>query len=185
MVRKSVSNWKSTCPANKEPFLNQLTCVKLVHNWYRSTNTCFHVYSREYTCSAYCHKFWTSLPRVVLGQNRYGFTGTCHHVKHSWLHGKHVSTHQICSQNPMNSRTAIRWIQVQKTPDFHEWKNSWFHVRKTRVDTPNLFTESREFTYLKHVNWASWTREFIYKTREITGRCLLGTLYKSNLPEEN
>ena len=26
----------------------------------------------------------------------YGFTGTCHH-------GKNVSTHQICSQNPVNS----------------------------------------------------------------------------------
>ena len=27
----------------------------------------------------------------------------------------------------------------------------------------------------KHVNWASWTREFTYRTCEITGRCLLGT----------
>ena len=44
-------------PANKEPFLNQLAHVILVHNWYRSTSTCFHVYSREYTCSACCHKF--------------------------------------------------------------------------------------------------------------------------------
>ena len=69
------------CPANKEPFLNQLAGVILVHNWYRSTSTCFHVYSCEYTCSACCHEFWTSLTRVVLGQNWYGFTGTCHHVK--------------------------------------------------------------------------------------------------------
>ena len=28
----------------------------------------------------------------------------------------------------------------------------------------------------KHVNWASWTREFTYRTREITGRCWLGWL---------
>ena len=33
-------------PANKEPFLNQLARVILVHNWYRSTSMCFHVYSR-------------------------------------------------------------------------------------------------------------------------------------------
>ena len=46
-------------PANKEPFLNQLTHVILVHNWYRSTSTCFHVYSREYTCSVCCHEFDT------------------------------------------------------------------------------------------------------------------------------
>ena len=30
-------------PANKEPFLNQLAGVILVHNWYRSTSMCFHV----------------------------------------------------------------------------------------------------------------------------------------------
>ena len=30
-------------PANKEPFLNQLTCVILDRNWYRSTSTCLHV----------------------------------------------------------------------------------------------------------------------------------------------
>ena len=44
-------------PANKEPFLNQLAGVILVHNWYHSISTCFHVYSREYTCSACCHEF--------------------------------------------------------------------------------------------------------------------------------
>ena len=44
-------------PANKEPFLNQLARVILVHKWYRSTSICFHVYSREYTCSACCHEF--------------------------------------------------------------------------------------------------------------------------------
>ena len=44
-------------PANKEPFLNQFAHVILVHNWYRSTSTCFHVYSREYTCSASCQWF--------------------------------------------------------------------------------------------------------------------------------
>ena len=41
-------------PANKEPFLNQLACVLLVHNWYCPTSTCFHMYSGEYTCSACC-----------------------------------------------------------------------------------------------------------------------------------
>ena len=44
-------------PANKEPFLNQLACVILVHKWYRSTSMCFHVYSCEYTCSTCCHEF--------------------------------------------------------------------------------------------------------------------------------
>ena len=48
-------------PANKEPFLNQLAHVILVHNWYRTINTCFHVYIHvntvQYTCSACCHKF--------------------------------------------------------------------------------------------------------------------------------
>ena len=33
------------------------TYVILVHNWYRSTSTCFRVYSHEYTCSACCHEF--------------------------------------------------------------------------------------------------------------------------------
>ena len=69
------------CPANKEPFLNQLAHIILVHNWYRSTSTCFHVYSRKYTCSACCHRFWTSLTQVVLCQNWYSFSGTCYHVK--------------------------------------------------------------------------------------------------------
>ena len=32
-------------PANKEPFLNQLVLVILVHNWYQSNSTCFLVYS--------------------------------------------------------------------------------------------------------------------------------------------
>ena len=90
--------------ANKEPFLNQFAHVILVHNWYCSTSTCFHVYSCEYTCSACCHEFWTNLTSVVLGQNWYGFTGTCHHVKNLWFHGKHVLTYHICSQNPVNSR---------------------------------------------------------------------------------
>ena len=96
------SEWS---PASKEPFLNQLARVILVHNWYRCTSTCFQVYSREYTCSACCHEFWTSLTHVVLSQNWYGFTGTCHHVKNSWITDKHVSTHQICSQNLVNSHT--------------------------------------------------------------------------------
>ena len=49
-----------------------------------------------------------SLTRVILGENWYGFTGMCHHVKNSWFHGKHVSTHQICSQNPVKSHTETR-----------------------------------------------------------------------------
>ena len=44
-------------PTNKEPFLNQLAHVILVHNCYHSTSTCFHVYTHEYTCSAGCHEF--------------------------------------------------------------------------------------------------------------------------------
>ena len=51
-------------PANKEAFLSQLACVVLVHNWYRSTSTCFRVYSCEYTCSDCCHEFWMSLTQV-------------------------------------------------------------------------------------------------------------------------
>ena len=122
-----IAIWKSglycrqeTNPANKEPFLNQLARVILVHNWYRSTSTCFHVYSREYTCSACCHEFWMSLTRVVLDQNWYGFTGTCHHVKNLWFHGKNVSTHQICSQNPVNSHMETRELSQL---------NSWIHLQ--------------------------------------------------------
>ena len=120
------SHWHS--PANKEPFLNQLAHVILVHNWYRSTSTCFHVYSREYTCSACCHKFWTSLTQVVLGQNRYGFTDTCHHVKNSWFHSKHVLPHQICSQNPVNSRELSQlnsWIHLQNMWN-HDLTKWWY-----------------------------------------------------------
>ena len=46
---KHVPGEEHTCilalhlPANKEPFLNQLACVILVHNWYCSTSTCFHM----------------------------------------------------------------------------------------------------------------------------------------------
>ena len=103
-------------PANMEPFLNQLARVILVHNWYRSSSTCFHVCF----CSACCHKFWTSLTRFILGQNWYAFTGTCHHVKNSWFHSKHVSTHNICSQNPVNSRTETHELSQS---------NSWIHLQ--------------------------------------------------------
>ena len=51
------SNNNDNNPANKEPFLNQLARVILVHNWYRSTSICFRVYSRVYKSSACCHKF--------------------------------------------------------------------------------------------------------------------------------
>jgi hypothetical protein len=107
-------------PAIQEPLLNQLAHVILVHHWYRSTSTCFHVYSREYTCSACCQEFWTSLTQVILGQNWYTFTGTCHHVKNLWFHGKHVATHQICLHNPVNSRTETRELSQL---------NSWIHLQ--------------------------------------------------------
>ena len=45
---KKVSSSRTIVPANKEPFLNQLAHVIRVNNLYRSTSTCFHVYSREY-----------------------------------------------------------------------------------------------------------------------------------------
>ena len=114
-------------PANKEPFLNQLTHVTLVHNWCRSTSMCFHVYSRAYTCSACYHEFWTSLTRVVLGQN---CTVSLAHVI-TWTNRDF--TGNTCRHTKFVHR--IWWI---------------------------------------HVNWASWTREFTYRTCEITGRCLLG-----------
>ena len=50
-VWEQLQNSCTAHPANKEPFLNQLARVIQVHNWYRSTSTCFHVYSCEYTCS--------------------------------------------------------------------------------------------------------------------------------------
>ena len=52
-----INVYSITVPANKEPFLNQLVRVILVHNWYHSTSTCFLVHSHEYTCSACCHEF--------------------------------------------------------------------------------------------------------------------------------
>jgi len=119
--------WVCALPENKEQFLNQLAHVILVHNWYCCIITCFYVYSREYMCSACCHEFWTSLTWVVLGQNWYGSTGTCHHVKNLWFHGKHVLTHQICSQNLVNLHTKTRelsqlnsWIQLQNM-----WNHRW------------------------------------------------------------
>jgi len=135
-------------PANKEPFLNQLTRVKLVHNWYRSTSTCVHVYSREYTWSACCHDFWTSLTRVVLGQNWYGFTGTCYHVNsrvHSrvWL-GKLVrfwlyeySREFTCSFTCVTGETgtvlAVRvFTRVHVFIHVSEWGN-WYGSSGTTI----------------------------------------------------
>ena len=40
-------HFQTQYPANKEPFLNQLARVILVHTCYCSSSTCFHVYSRE------------------------------------------------------------------------------------------------------------------------------------------
>ena len=66
-----------------------------------------------------------SLTRVVLGQNWYDFTGTCHLVKNSWFPGKHVSTHQICSQNPVNSRTET--CELSQLNSWIHLQNMWNH----------------------------------------------------------
>ena len=95
--------------ANKEPFLNQLACVILVHNWYRSTSTCFHVYPREYMCSACCHKFWTSLTRVILGWNWYGFTAWYIRVIMWKTRDFTINT---CWHTKFVHR--IRWIKIRK-----------------------------------------------------------------------
>ena len=124
-------------PANKEPFLNQLARVILVHNWYHSTSTCFH------TC-VFTWKYVFCLLTLVLKEFDMSRTGSEQVRSHwyvssrenSWFHGKHTCQH---------------------TKFFHRiW---WINVRK-------------------HVNWASWTHEFTYRTCEITDRCLLGRLYK-------
>ena len=87
----------------------------LVHNWYRSTSTCFHVYSREYTCSAWCHEFdtsctgselvrfhWYDTPNLFTqtGEFMYGNTwiepvelgnSLTEHVMSRYLLGKHIN----------------------------------------------------------------------------------------------
>ena len=68
---------------------------------YCSTSMCIHVNTRVLPVV-------TSFERVVLGQNWYGFNGMCRHVKNSWFHSNHVSTHQICLQNPVTYRTETR-----------------------------------------------------------------------------
>ena len=147
------------CIANKESFLNQLAHVILAHNWYRSTSMCFHVYSHEYTCSACCHEFWTSLTRVILGQNWYGFTGMRHHVKNSWFHGKHVSTHQICSQNPVNSHTETRELSQL---------NSWIHLDRTCEITGRCLLGSIQQAVRIVQNIYSWTQPTTMKTNDWT-----------------
>ena len=61
-------------------------------------------------------RFWMSLTQVILCQNWYSFNGTCYHVKNSCFHGKHVSTHHICSHNLVDSRELSQlnsWIHLQ------------------------------------------------------------------------
>ena len=118
----------------------------LLQLWYHSTSTCFHVYSREYTCSACCHEFWTSLTRVILGQNWYSFTGTCHHVKSSWFHSKRGSTHQICSQNLVNSRELSQlnsWIHLQNM-----WNNGSLFAGPSQLE--DRYTNSGTLNTLTH-----------------------------------
>ena len=105
------------------------------------------IYSLVYTCSACCHEFWTSFTQVVLGQNWYSFTGTCHHLKNSLFHGKHVSTHQICSQNPVNSCTETHELSQL---------NSWIHLQ-------NLWNHGSLFagnTYSLPCVWLTVLRDF-------------------------
>ena len=101
--------------ANKEPYLNQLACVILVHNWYRSTSTCFLVYSLEYTCSACCHEFDTSrtgselncmvsLVHVITWKTRDFTVDTCRHTK--FVH-------------------IIRWIHVRKHMNWASWTHEF------------------------------------------------------------
>ena len=76
---------------------------------------CFHVYSHEYICSACCHEFDT----IHSGSELVWF--------HWYVSSRDfVLTHQISSQNPVNSREL------------------------------------------------SQPHEYPYRTREITGHCLLG-----------
>ena len=49
--------------------------------------------------------------RVVLGRV---VCHSCYHVKNLWFHGKHMSTHQISLQNPVNSHELSQL-------------NSWIH----------------------------------------------------------
>ena len=79
-------------PANKEPFLNQLAGVILVHNWYHSTSTCFHVYVNHVFCLlsqvlnefdtsrtgselVWFHWYASSREKLVISQE------TCRHTK--------------------------------------------------------------------------------------------------------
>ena len=106
---------------NKEPFLNQLAHVILVHNLYSSTSTCFLVYSHEFTfclLSQVFNKFDTSCTGSELVRFNWYVSSpekNCDFMVSTCWHTKFVH--------------RIRWIHLQK-----------------------------------HVNWASWTREFTYRT---------------------
>ena len=100
-------------PANKKPFLNHLAQVILVHNSYCSTNTCFHMYSCEYTCSACCHEFWTSLTWDVLGQiGRVLLVRVITWKTHDFIVN-------LCRHTKFVYR--IQWIHVRKHVNWASW----------------------------------------------------------------
>ena len=108
---------KVRSPANKEPFLNQLARVILVHNWYRSTSTCFHVYSCEYMCSACCHDFeW------VWHESYWVRTGTVSLVRIITLK-THDFTVNMCRHTKFVHR--IRWIRVWKHVHWASWTHEF------------------------------------------------------------
>jgi hypothetical protein len=110
-------------PAYKEPFLNQLARVILVHNWYRSTSMCIQVNTRVLPVVTNFERVWHESYWVRTGT----VSLVCVVTWKTWFHGKHVLIHLYTK--------FVHRIQ-------------WIHVRK-------------------HVNWASWTREFTYRTCEI------------------
>ena len=61
------------------------------------------------------------------------------------------------------------WV---RTRTYHHMKSSWFHGNTCRHT--KFFHRIRWIRVRKHVNWASWTHKFTYRTCEITARCLLG-----------
>ena len=52
--------------------------------------------------------------------NEFDTSRTGSDLKNLWFNSKHVSTHQMCSQNPVNSRTETRELSQL---------NSWIHLQ--------------------------------------------------------
>ena len=101
-----------------------------------------------------------------LGQNWYGFTGMCHHMKNSWFHGKRVSIHQICSQNPVNSRELIEPVELVNSLKEHVksrvvfcWENILINdMFNNKLNSTWSLKKLRDLTQKHTYKYELWSR---------------------------